>query len=368
MTGPVLSVFIDDAQLPRTQARLLEALVRRSSMPVEVCWTSSLRLPGWGRWGVEAEIARRLAARGAILQGVGRGERSIYLDGKLLLNGDLAELHEASAHCRVLADCSRRLGQWQFFVVNNRRSPDKEEREWLQGFWELDYQQVSECNFGATDLPQGWIPRAINDSRCSKVVSLERVEERPWHSAYAPAGRTWCRLLLALLDENLLVRSELEQESSRGLVRPSLLYQVERGIEDPLRLPTGIRELDLTYVCPEFAVTPAQHRMLSEHRFAIPKRPKKAVKRSKLRAAWGVLSRIPRRALQATGYALTHGYLEERDTKAVRRLYKRHVRPRLRLLFWMLRSGKRCFRRARLGFAVVRLRRGSECQHPSVEV
>jgi hypothetical protein len=69
----------------------------------------------------------------------------------------------------------------------------------------------------------------------------------PWLSRRHPHGHLWVRDLLHAIAHGY-VRAELVAEQVvLGHVRPSLLYQVEHGIEESLLLPRRARRLDRSF-------------------------------------------------------------------------------------------------------------------------
>lgn len=66
----------------------------------------------------------------------------------------------------------------------------------------------------------------------------------PWMSRCHPLGHLWVRDLLDAVDRGFVRPELVAEEVRRGHVRPSLLYQVEQGFEEPLLLPRRVRLLD----------------------------------------------------------------------------------------------------------------------------
>lgn len=66
----------------------------------------------------------------------------------------------------------------------------------------------------------------------------------PWLSRAHPLGHLWVRDLLDAVARGFLSTEVVAEEVQRGHVRPSLLYQIEHGIEEPLLLPRRARMLD----------------------------------------------------------------------------------------------------------------------------
>jgi hypothetical protein len=93
--------------------------------------------------------------------------------------------------------------------------------------------------------------------------SLERYEEgqtgllhytdmptQPWVSRENPLGHLWMRDLIAAVDGGFVTRQHVEEQVRQGFVRPSLLYQLDRRLEDASQLSKGGKHLDDGFVAP----------------------------------------------------------------------------------------------------------------------
>jgi hypothetical protein len=93
--------------------------------------------------------------------------------------------------------------------------------------------------------------------------SLERFEEgktalvhytdmntQPWVSTTNPLGYLWMRDLFEAIDCGFLSREFVADHVARGYVRPSLLDQIDRRVEDPVLLPGAIKAKDRSFQAP----------------------------------------------------------------------------------------------------------------------
>lgn len=96
--------------------------------------------------------------------------------------------------------------------------------------------------------------------------SLERYEDgttcllhytdmpkQPWLSRANPLAYLWVRDLIEAVGSGFLSRELVADEVARGHVRPSLLHQVDHGIDECDLLPKAARELDLRFIPPHEA-------------------------------------------------------------------------------------------------------------------
>ena len=87
--------------------------------------------------------------------------------------------------------------------------------------------------------------------------------QRPWVTSFAPRGPEWSRQLLGVFDEGLLTFEEIGRDIQEGLIRPSIIYQVKKRIEDPFRFPPAAFRMDDSFLPPELKVSDAQRKALS---------------------------------------------------------------------------------------------------------
>ena len=105
-------------------------------------------------------------------------------------------------------------------------------------------QEASGGRVRAALLPE-WNPGWRNDPSSQAFLLYYPPDgEEPWMSRGHPLGHLWVRDLLDAVACGLLDPELVAQEIRRGHVRPSLLYQVEHGLEEPLLLPRRARLRD----------------------------------------------------------------------------------------------------------------------------
>ena len=93
--------------------------------------------------------------------------------------------------------------------------------------------------------------------------SLERYDEgetallhytdmttQPWISRQNKLGYLWVRDLIEAVDKGFITMDYIREHVAQGWVRPSVVYQVEQRVEDPLLLPKAARALDDAFVAP----------------------------------------------------------------------------------------------------------------------
>jgi hypothetical protein len=97
-------------------------------------------------------------------------------------------------------------------------------------------------------LSQEWDPGRFGEPGIDALALYYPPDgSEPWVSRTHPHGHLWVRDLLHAIAQGY-VRSDLVAEQvALGHVRPSLLYQVEHGLEEPLLLSRKARQLDRNF-------------------------------------------------------------------------------------------------------------------------
>ncbi|MGH9361281.1 MAG: hypothetical protein ACRD2T_05135, partial [Thermoanaerobaculia bacterium] len=90
----------------------------------------------------------------------------------------------------------------------------------------------------------------------------------PWYTPFASSGSEWSIRLREALAAGRIARSEIERDVEEGLSCPSILYRLDHGIDDPLRLPASVLDLDRSFEPPEMAVPAEELDRLRSREFA----------------------------------------------------------------------------------------------------
>lgn len=82
------------------------------------------------------------------------------------------------------------------------------------------------------------------------LVHYTDMNTQPWVSTQNPLGHLWVRDLLDAVQSGFISRAYVQEHVERGFVRPSILHQIDTGLEDPLLLTGHGRSLDKNFVPP----------------------------------------------------------------------------------------------------------------------
>lgn len=109
-------------------------------------------------------------------------------------------------------------------------------------------------------LPPEWNELERYSEGRTALTHYTDMSSQPWLSTENLLGRIWCETLFAAVRSGAIELGYIQDQVDRGWVRPSLLYQIEHDIVDPLLLPRGVVQQDRREFVPPHAFSPAMKR------------------------------------------------------------------------------------------------------------
>lgn len=93
---------------------------------------------------------------------------------------------------------------------------------------------------------------ALETFRPHKTALLHYTDmnTQPWVSHLNPLGYLWVAMLRKAIRDGIVSREFVEEEIAKGHIRPSLMYQLDQGIDDAILLPASILALDAKFIPP----------------------------------------------------------------------------------------------------------------------
>lgn len=206
-----------------------------------------------GRTGTPFSLQRMFLPR--LSEQLGRG---LYLDSDMLVFEDVSRLFHVDLGPHVLLACAPTPGrapQYSVFLVDNARAswdPDALVEGYRAG--RIAYTDlIGRFTFAeprAFGLPATWNHLETFEAGRTANVHFTDMGRQPWLSVVNPLADLWCEALLAAVAADANVAQALETSLARGWVRPSLGYQVERGIVAPWGLPGRVLRRDDAWMPP----------------------------------------------------------------------------------------------------------------------
>ncbi len=255
-------VYVASTEAQMLAARVLEYSIKKhASLSVEVF---PLHLSGIDIPFPEKEVDRPRTPfsfqRFLIPEYAGYTGRAIYLDSDMQVFRDIRGLWTLPFDGAdvLAAEPDPKLGRVPQFSV---MLLDCESLDWnirdivrrLNG-GELSYEdlmyRVAVAKKSRADIPRTWNSLENYREGETALIHYTDMETQPWVSRQNSLGYLWVRELIEAVENGYISRDEVGASVREQYVRPSLLYQVENKLEDPLLLPRKVRELDRDFVQP----------------------------------------------------------------------------------------------------------------------
>ncbi|MCQ9378581.1 glycosyltransferase [Methyloversatilis sp. XJ19-49] len=258
--GPV-RVFVACTEAELLPMRVLEFSIRASaSLPVTL-----VALHSQGREiPMPADLVNRPRTpfsfqRFLIPELCGHAGRAIYLDADMLVFSDIAELWCQEFHdhdlLTVIEEDHGRRGQFSVMLLDCAALDWRIESIVARlDAGELDYgalmYDMRVARSVGRVLPAGWNALERYSPGDTRLLHYTDMNSQPWVSCANPQGHLWVTWLRRAIADDFIPRASLAQMVTCGHVRPSLLVQIDEGIDDPLALPASMRALDRGFVAP----------------------------------------------------------------------------------------------------------------------
>ena len=186
--------------------------------------------------------------------------RAIYLDSDMQVFRDIKGLWVMPFNgAQILtvrnADASERQPQFSVMLLDcaNLQWSIKEIVSHLDSnyltYEKLMYEMAVADRVDAV-IEAGWNSLEYFDIDKTSLLHYTDMNIQPWISKDNPLGYLWFRDLFEAIDSNFITVEFIKEHITLGYVRPSLMYQVEKRIEDSLLLPKDAVQMDTYYKPP----------------------------------------------------------------------------------------------------------------------
>lgn len=174
--------------------------------------------------------------------------RSIYLDSDMIVFTDIGELYDTPMDGADVIACEGTPGRrivysvlvisaacpWRIADIVDRL--DRDEMTYDQLMYEF---QVP--GRVAVRAPYRWNSCELYEPGRTALLHYTDMWKQPWLVRENPLGELWVRALCEAVERGRIEVRYVEECVARRWVRPSLLYQVRKGITDARRLPFWVK-------------------------------------------------------------------------------------------------------------------------------
>jgi hypothetical protein len=198
--------------------------------------------------------------------------RAIYLDSDMLVFKDIRQLWLWPLNDAQILTVPKRVDERavgpQFSVmVMNCEALDwrysnivDELRSGRSDYGAMVYEMKGASRI-ADVLPAGWNHLEHYERDETALLHYTDMLDQPWLVTHNKLGYLWTGVLLEAIADGFITVDEVREQVELGWVRPSVLYQVEKGIADPLLLPRQVIKRDMREFVPPFQVAESAKRL-----------------------------------------------------------------------------------------------------------
>ena len=185
--------------------------------------------------------------------------KAIYLDADMLVFKDIKGLWErtfdgANILSSYTNEFSGRKPQYSVMLMdcnklnwNIKELVDKLDSNILT-YEELMY-DFSLANTSTCIEPK-WNSLEFYSENDTALLHYTDMNTQPWVSSNNPLGYLWVKALRNAIEDGAITRTFVEEEVNYGHVRPSLLYQLDYKLDDPILLPKSVLMADKDFKAP----------------------------------------------------------------------------------------------------------------------
>jgi hypothetical protein len=190
--------------------------------------------------------------------------RAIYLDSDMQVFRDIRSLWSLPFNGAALlasrgARDSQRRPQFSVMLLNCEllkwdiqaivKSLDEGQLTYDQLMYEMSMVERIRA-----DIDPAWNSLERYDKGETALLHYTDMNTQPWISRDNPLAYLWVRDLLEAVKRGFISSSFVQEHAKKGYIRPSLLYQIEHGIDDSFLLSKKACLLDKDFIAPFHAL------------------------------------------------------------------------------------------------------------------
>tara|TARA_R110001592_G_scaffold179398_1_gene421013 strand:- start:2229 stop:3767 length:1539 start_codon:yes stop_codon:yes gene_type:complete len=257
-----IRIFVATTEAQMLAVRVLEYSIRKTTaLPVEI---SALH-----RLNIDIPMPSDAAnyprtpfsfQRFLIPEACGYAGRAIYLDSDMHVFSDIREVWNLplnGADVLAVGDTSGKGRAPQFSVMLiDCATAQWDIRTIVQSLdnGSLDYRSLmvdmKVARHIEATIPQKWNSLERFEVGKTCLLHYTDMEKQPWVAIHNPLAWLWVRELDNAIRDGHITLEEVKAEISLGHVRPSMLWQLEHGVHDPLQVYFRLKRLDADFAPP----------------------------------------------------------------------------------------------------------------------
>lgn len=110
--------------------------------------------------------------------------------------------------------------------------------------------EMAEVKTVALDIESAWNSLESYHSGETALLHYTDMNTQPWVSRKNPLSYLWFNDLFEAIDKKFISVDLVKEHVDKGYIRPSIIYQIENRLADPLLLPKAVAKLDRHFDAP----------------------------------------------------------------------------------------------------------------------
>lgn len=261
-----LAIFIGASQREWLPAKVLQYSIEKHSSITTQCYflyQSDITIPTPQRADCQSKTSFSFQ-RFLIPELKNFSGKAIYLDSDMLVTDDISYLWQLDSHldfhqvdllCAQAATEYQRQSQFAVMLLNCDRLKwhiadlIKLLDDGTYNYSDLMHKMQAAPDWRAVIPPQ-WNSLDLYEPGITSLIHFTDMTQQPWLSNYSPEEEIWLSYLKEAVCEDFISIEEIQEQISKGNVRPSLLKQLLSGLADcPLSMSERLA-LDLDFSPP----------------------------------------------------------------------------------------------------------------------
>jgi hypothetical protein len=255
----MINVFVGSTPSEWLPLKVLEYSIKKNT-------STRVTVHSLGEAGVEIPLPKDASNRARtnfsfqrflIPELMGNQGKAIYLDSDMIVFRDIKQLfdedveavpYRTNAHDTSVILINCRLAKWK--IKDIVESLDTKTSTYSSLFRDLQSQGPPiESYWNSHDRLLDGNAHGYSNKHTA-LLHYTTVRTQPWIAKGHPLEFLWFNILFEMLDREIVTFGDIEREITKGSLRPSINYQLEKRLKSSQNLPSSIRKLDKGFTSP----------------------------------------------------------------------------------------------------------------------
>ena len=264
--------MIGDFGLGSVQRKVWQwSLQAFTSQPFTLQWATGLPLEMPATWQVKPEVGLPLLAKLWLLRQNLSGP-FVYLDGNLILQGDLAEILVDLSPQKILVPQRFPLKSLKFFAVSVPDGGHSSSLTFKLDGPEQNYEELADLiDYSHNLCWPVWRPVPFGQNPDARLIDCTALQNRPWYRPFAPGHGLWLSQVKQAFQTGVLSWQDIQSDFADQKLHPGWWDKLDMALGNR-EFPEPPMEAMAVFVPREISVAPAPQQQLQDNHYPLPQR------------------------------------------------------------------------------------------------